>query len=272
MSHNDYFKANQALWDQRTQVHKDSDFYDVPGFLAGKESLTAIELSGVGDVTGKTLLHLQCHFGLDTLSWARHGAVVTGIDFSEAAIAEAQRLATLTALEADFICCNVYDTTAHLQEKQFDIIFTSYGVVGWLPDLDQWAAVIRRHLKPGGLFFIAEFHPVVWMFDDNFTRIQYAYHNAEVIETDSKGTYTDKNAAISAKEYGWNHSLSEVVTALLRQGLQITAFDEYAYSPYPCFNNLVPAGPGKWHIQGLEDKIPMVYAISAANLCLPAYT
>src|SRR5688500_10169118 len=123
----DLFKANQELWNKRTKVHKDADFYDVPGFMQGKEVLTPIELSELGDVKGKTLLHLQCHFGLDTLSWARHGAIVTGIDFSQEAIAEAKRIAIAMKLDADFICCNIYDASDLLNDQEFDIVFTSYG-------------------------------------------------------------------------------------------------------------------------------------------------
>lgn len=261
--YSEFFKANQHIWEQRTRIHKDSEFYDVPGFMTGKEVLTPIELNEVGDVTGKSLLHLQCHFGLDTLSWARRGAIVTGIDFSQEAITEANRIAQAVKLPADFLCGNVYNATNLLGEKKFDIIFTSYGVVGWLPDLDKWAAVIRKHLKAGGLFYIAEFHPVVWMFDDEFSRIEYPYHNKEVIETESQSTYTDGPSNITGKEYGWNHSLSEVINALLYNGLQIQQFNEHSFSPYPCFKNMISGGKGKWYIKGLEEKIPMVYSIIA---------
>lgn len=257
----DLFKANQELWNKRTLVHKDSDFYDVAGFMQGKEMLTPIELEELGDVKGRSLLHLQCHFGLDTLAWSRHGAIVTGIDFSQEAIAEAKRIAGSSKLDAEFICCNIYDATDFLGDRQFDIIFTSYGTIGWLPDLDKWASIIRRHLKKGGLFYIADFHPVVWMFDDDFSGIKYSYNNTEVITTESQGTYADKNADINSKEYGWNHSLSEIINSLIKNGLQIQQLNEHMYSPYPCFNNIVPAGDGQWHIKGLENKIPMVYSI-----------
>lgn len=264
MNHEQYFESNRAVWNQRTPVHKTSDFYDLEGFKKGGSVLTPIETEEVGDVAGKTMLHLQCHFGMDSLSFARKGAKVTGVDFSEAAIEEAKKLNDELAFDAQFICCNVYDLEQHLDEK-FDIVFTSYGVVGWLPDLDKWAELIARYLKPGGLFYIAEFHPVVWMFDDDFTRIQYYYDNREVIVTEMQGTYTDRNADIKGKEYSWNHSLSEVLNALINAGLSINCFNEHYYSPYACFRNTTEYEPGKWHFNGMEGKIPCVYTIRATR-------
>ena len=263
-SFDQYFSANKELWNKRTIIHKDSSFYDVPGFKAGANVLTPIELKELGDVKGKSMLHLQCHFGMDSLSWARFGASVTGVDLSDEAISEAKKLNDELGLNAKFICCNVYDLGENLEEK-FDIVFTSYGVIGWLPDLDKWAAIIAKHLKPGGIFYMAEFHPVVWMFDEDFTHIKYYYDNREIIETDSVGTYTDRDADIKAKEYSWNHSISEVLNALIRHGLRIELFNEHMYSPYPCFNNIVQGDDGNWRIKGMEGKVPMVYSLKAVK-------
>jgi SAM-dependent methyltransferase len=277
-NYDQYFEANKVLWNQRTAVHKDSSFYDVAGFKAGVNTLTPIELNEVGDVKGKSLLHLQCHFGLDTMSWSRLGAKCTGIDLSDDAIKLAKELNEELKLDAKFICCNVYDL--HPQNKEsskvsppsgggdlewaaFDIVFTSYGTIGWLPDLDKWAEIISFYLKPGGIFYIAEFHPVIWMFDDEFTHIKYYYDNREVIVTENYGTYTNRKAHITGKEYGWNHSISEVVNALIKQGLQIQQLNEFMYSPYPNFSNTVPGEDGQWHIKGMEGKIPMVYSVKA---------
>jgi SAM-dependent methyltransferase len=262
--HDNYFEANRDLWNQRTAVHKDSSFYDLAGFKAGKNVLTPIELKELGDVQGKKMLHLQCHFGMDSLNWSRLGAAVTGIDLSDTAIREARQLNDELGMNATFICCNVYDLKDHLDE-QFDIVFTSYGVIGWLPDLDRWAALIAHYLKPGGTFYMAEFHPVVWMFDDEFTRIKYFYENREVIITENEGTYTDRNAAIRGKEYSWNHSISEVLNALINTGLKIELFNEFMFSPYPCFRNMVEAEKDRWQIRGMEGKIPMVYSVRAVK-------
>ena len=259
----------------RTAIHKDSSFYDVDGFRRGKNVLTAIELKELGDVQGKKMLHLQCHFGLDSLCWSRLGAEVTGVDFSEAAIDEANKLRDELNMSARFTCCNIYDLHPdHIKAFKilpfgedlagaFDIVFTSYGVIGWLPDLDQWAEIISHYLKPGGIFYMAEFHPVIWMFDDEFEKIIYPYEKREVIETEIQGTYTDRNADIKAKEYGWNHSISEVLNALITHGMEIEFFNEYMYSPYPCFKNVVQNNEGNWWIRGLEDKIPMIYSVKA---------
>ena len=269
-NHDQYFEANKDIWNQRTGIHKDSTFYDVAGFKNGAISLTSIELNEVGDVKGKKLLHLQCHFGLDTMSWSRLGAKCTGIDLSNEAIKLAKEINDEIRLNAEFICCNLYDL--HPQylnppmkgcEEAFDIVFTSYGTVGWLPDLTKWAEVIAYYLKPGGLFYIADFHPVIWMFDDDFTRIQYYYDNRELIVTENYGTYTDRKADIKGKEYSWNHSISEILNALIKEGLEIQQFNEFNYSPYANFANSVEVDQGKWQIKGMEGKLPVVYSIKA---------
>lgn len=257
-----YLAANKALWNKRTAVHVTSSFYDVPAFLEGRSSLNSIELALLGDVRGKRILHLQCHFGQDTLSLARMGADVTGIDISDAAIAQANTLTAQLGLQdkARFICCDVYSLPAQLQDS-FDIVFTSYGTIGWLPDLDKWAGVVQHFLKPGGAFIMAEFHPVVWMFDDQFTRVQYDYFNTETIVENNNDTYTDAedNADIKGVAYSWNHPLSEVFESLLTKGLQLKVFQEFDYSPYNCFQNTTGEN-GHFQIKGMEGKLPMVYA------------
>lgn len=257
-----YIEANKELWNQRTDAHFKSDFYDVPAFIEGKNSLNPIELELLGDVKGKSILHLQCHFGQDTLTLARMGANVTGIDLSDNAIEKANELAAELNLNATFICSNIYDLKENLQGK-FDIVFTSYGTIGWLPDLKNWAEIISCFLKPGGEFIMADFHPVLWMFDDNFKYIQYSYFNKEIIIEEEEGTYADRSADIKMKSYSWNHSSSEVINSLIDAGLMLNSFDEYDYSPYNCFNNLAEKAAGQYQIKGLEGKIPMVFAIKS---------
>ncbi len=272
-----YFEANRSLWNQRTAVHKDSVFYDLAGFKAGANVLTPIELNEIGDVKGKSLLHLQCHFGMDTMSFSRMGARCVGVDLSDEAIKLAREINDELKLDAKFICCNVYDLLLDNRHSAkvlpvgedlggagaFDIVFTSYGTVGWLPDLDPWAKVIAERLKPGGFFYMAEFHPVVWMFDDDFTHIKYYYDNKEIIVMEDQPTYTGDKNEITGKEYSWNHSISEVLNALINAGLKIEFFNEYTFSPYANFKNSVETEPGKWHIKGMEGKIPMVYSLRA---------
>jgi len=257
-----YIAINKKAWNDKTEVHFNSEFYENEAFLEGKNSLNSIELDLLGDLKGKTVLHLQCHFGQDTISLARLGAKVTGVDFSEKAIERAQQIAQETKSDATFICCDIYDLPKHLNEE-FDLVFTSYGTIGWLPDLDKWANIISQYLKPNGTFVFVEFHPVVWMFDDNFEKVQYNYFNSEaIIETES-GTYADKTAEITHELVTWNHSLSEVIQCLINKGLEIKSFDEYDYSPYNCFNHTVEVEPNKFRIVHLENKIPLLYSLVA---------
>jgi len=263
---NTYFEANRELWNKRTPIHKDSTFYDLEGFKKGRNVLTEIEMAELaGEVKGKSLLHLQCHFGLDTLCFARLGAKVTGIDLSDEAITTAQSVAKETNIKAHFVRCNVYDTRQHIKAI-FDIVFTSYGTIGWLPDLDAWAKVIADSTKQGGTFYMADFHPVVWMMNDNFTHLKYSYFNDGVIEDENEGTYTDKNAAIKAKEYGWNHSISDILNALINNGFEIQFFNEHDFAPYNCFANTVKVGENRWQIKGLEGVLPMVYSLKAIKI------
>ena len=242
----DYFKVNQSLWDQKTPVHAESDFYDLKGFKAGGESLNSPELEALMPVSGKSLLHLQCHFGQDTLSWARKGATVTGIDFSSAAINLAKSLSTELNLPANFIQTNIYDIRNHLNE-QFDIIFTSYGVLGWLPNMEQWAQIVYDYLKPGGTFYIVEFHPVLYMFDFKSQNLEYHYFDVDGVQEETViGTYAETGAPLQHKEYFWQHSLSEILQPLLNTGLKMLEFQEYDYSPYNCFENMREREPGKY--------------------------
>lgn len=259
-----YIEINRQSWNKKTGIHLKSDFYDLDGFLEGKSSLNTIELNLLGDIRGKSILHLQCHFGQDTISLSRLGAKVTGVDFSDTAIENAGKIAAETNSDTSFICCDIYDLPQHLEE-QFDIVFTSYGTIGWLPDLGKWATIITRFLKPGGKFVFVEFHPVVWMFDDHFEKIGYNYFNTGAIIETGNGTYADRQADLSQEYVMWNHSLSEVLNHLIKNGLEIQTFDEFDYSPYNCFNRTVEIAPGKYRIGHLDNKIPMVYAVSATK-------
>ncbi len=255
-----YLKTNSKLWDARVGIHVNSKFYDLEGFRKGQVSFTPLEKKLLGKVKGKTILHLQCHFGMDTISLSRLGAVATGVDFSEKAIATAIELAAACGEETKFILSDVYDLPTKLK-KRFDIVFTSFGVIGWLPDLDKWAKVIRHFLKPGGRLVFAEFHPVVWMFDNHFKKIEYSYFNRETIKELEKGTYADKQAPLHLESITWNHSLGEVMQSLLDNKMEIVDFREYDYSPYNCFNDTIEVAPQKFCIKRLQNKIPMVYSI-----------
>lgn len=260
----DYINVNKETWNNKTAVHIASDFYNNEAFLKGKSSLNSIEMDLLGDVSDKKILHLQCHFGQDTLSLARLGAKVTGIDFSDQALAKATEFSEQLGLNARFICCDVYDTKNHLDEK-FDSVFTSYGTIGWLPDMDKWASIVSHFLKPGGIFVFVEFHPFIWMYDNDFKEVQYNYFKSDPIIEEETGTYADKNASLNQKTITWNHSISEVVNALVQSGLDIDSLNEYDYSPYNCLNGMEEFESGKFRIQTFGNKIPMVYSIRASK-------
>jgi len=257
------FNSNRDGWNQRTPHHVKSEFYDVRGFVAGATSLRFIEIEELGNIAGKSLLHLMCHFGQDTLSLARMGARTTGIDFSDQAIASAKSLAREIGSDSEFHCCNLYDTRKHVRGR-FDIVYTSYGVIGWLPDLTGWGRIIAESLKPGGMFYIAEFHPFVWMMDEKFERFAYSYFHSETpLEFDLKGTYTDRSADISHKDFNWIHTLGDVVNALIANGLEIEFLHEFPFTVYDCFPNLEKVGDHKWVFKNLKDTIPYIFSIRA---------
>ena len=259
-----YIALNKNAWNNKTEVHIASDFYDMKGFLEGKSTLNSIELELLGAISNKKILHLQCHFGQDTMTFARMGAQATGIDFSEKAIEKATEFSKQLNLDTTFICCNIYEAPKYLKD-QFDIVFTSYGTIGWLPDLDKWAKVVSQFLKPGGQFIMADFHPVVWMYDNDFKEVFYSYFNIEPIVEDESGTYADRYSEIEAKTITWNHPISETLNALITNGIELNSFNEYDYSPYNCFNNTEEFEPNKFRIKTFENKIPLVYSIKGTK-------
>lgn len=259
-----YFSTNRDTWNTKVKVHAESDMYDLENFKKGKSSLMPYELVALGDVNGKSLLHLQCHFGQDTLSWSRMGAKCTGVDLSDEGIRLAKKLNKELNLDAQFICCNVLDTSKHVDDK-FDIVFTSYGVIGWLPDLKPWGQMIAERLKKGGVFFIAEFHPIVWMFDNlqDPPILKYGYMQNDVIYEEYEGTYANENSKMISKEYAWNHGLGEVVTALTEAGLHIEYLNEYDESPYDVLPNLVKTDSGMFTT---KDKLyPLIFTLKATK-------
>ncbi|TGE25024.1 class I SAM-dependent methyltransferase [Hymenobacter aquaticus] len=261
----EYLALNRALWNARTGPHLASDFYAVEAFKAGNTSLNGIELALLGDVAGQRILHLQCHFGQDSLSLARLGAQVTGVDLSDVAIAAARGLSAELGVPAEFICCDVHALPEHLPQAQFDLVYMTYGVLNWWPDLGRWAALVHRYLRPGGRLLLVEFHPVVWMFDNDFTRLQYSYFNSGPIQETEVGTYADQQADLVHQSVTWNHSLSEVIGSLLTQGLHLAHFAEYDYSPYNCFAHTVAQPDGTFRIGPLGTQAPLVYSVVAVR-------
>jgi SAM-dependent methyltransferase len=262
-----YLDQNRALWDAWTDLHEQSEFYDVEGFLAGKSRLKPIELAEMPAVKNKSLLHLQCHFGLDTLSWARAGAQVTGVDFSDKSIRLARSLAERARLDARFVQSNIYDLPSALDD-QFDIVFTSYGVLAWLPDLSRWARIIDRYLKPGGTFYLVELHPFGLMFESegdirDWKVVEPYFHAREPVRYVSEGSYAAPSADVHMPEYEWMHPISDVLNALLQVGLQIEFVHEFPYVTYRQFPFLERHGEWEWRPPKGMGQPPLLFSIRA---------
>ena len=267
----EYLESNRSLWNGWTRLHAHSPFYDLEGFKAGRSSLKPIELEEVGDVRGKSLLHLQCHFGQDTLSWARLGAArVTGVDFSEPAIAFARELATETGLaeRSRFVVSDIYDLPGPLAGETFDVVYTGRGALGWLPDLEPWARAVGSFVAPGGIFYIHEGHPVMWALADDQPSeglaLGYDYWGGETLTFPVEGSYADPTADVDAEvEHGWNHSLGEIVTALADNGLRIELLHEQRELEWPA-PFLVDRGDGV-HVWPLATpgSLPLMYSLRA---------
>jgi ubiquinone/menaquinone biosynthesis C-methylase UbiE len=262
----EYTDVNRHNWNVWTGFHTASEFYDVAGFKAGKLSLNPLEREELGDVNGKTLLHLQCHFGLDTLSWARLGARVTGVDFAEDAISAAQTLARETVLDARFICSNIYRLPEALDE-QFDIVFTSYGVLFWLQDLQRWAEIVARSLKPGGTFYIVEMHPFANVFNNDITELQakYSYTHQQTPHVEEfTGTYAGASD-YRATEYTWSFGLGETLTALLQAGLRLEWVHEFPFAYYQQHPALTQHDDGTRRWADPANTIPLLFSVRAAK-------
>jgi SAM-dependent methyltransferase len=266
----EHFDANKRHWDELVPIHMRSEYYDVAGFRDGKTHLNRLELEELGDVRGKSLLHLQCHFGLDTLSWAHEGAVVTGVDFSEPAIQQARALAADTGIEARFIASNIYDLP-HALDERFDIVFTSYGVLSWLPDVNRWAEIVAHFLKPGGTFYMVEFHPVSGIFDSSaevdLQVIGPYFTPAEPLVFEDDGSYADRDAKLlNRRTNSWPHPISDVVTSLIEAGLRIEFLHEFPFTIEQWFPFMEAAAEGHWRLTKNDGCVPLLYSIKATKV------
>lgn len=241
---NEYHEVNRLQWNKRTDAHYQHPDYRVKEFLAGGSTLHPLEFSEVGDVNGKNLLHLQCHFGLDTLSWARLGGTVTGIDISDRSIERAKELAVQSGFPSRFIRCDLFDLPDLLNE-QFDIVFASYGAIYWMSDIDRWARIVARYVKKGGFFYMAEFHPVLGMLDGDKKIIEPYFHQAEPERYTGEKDYCDPNLIIE-EEYGWRWTLGDVVTALIKAGLTLEFL--------------------QWYYPDLKKDVPMTFSVKARKI------
>ncbi len=272
----EHLEANRRNWDERVDVHVASDFYDVEGFLAGKCPLRAPDLAGVGDVSGKRLVHLQCHFGLDTLAWARRGARVTGVDFSSRAIEEARKLAARAGLaeRARFVECDVHAAVEALAPEQFDVVFVNVGAIGWLPSIARWADVVTGLLAPGGRFYIREGHPMLFALDerrtDGLLEVRYPYfEHAEPLSFDDATTYAagdgSRPVLRATRYYAWSHGLGEVVMSLLDRGLVLERLDEHRECDWKALPDMVRGSDDMWRLREGADRLPFTYSIVATK-------
>jgi len=262
-------EENRKHWDEVAEKHPKTNHYNIDSFLQGKSTLLPLEQEEVGAVSGKDILHLQCHFGLDTLSWAREGAQVTGVDFSSNAIQKARELAVQSGLDnkSEFIESDIYDLPK-IHESQYDVVYTSYGVLGWLPDLSEWANVIYHHLRPGGSFYIAELHPFAMMlpadFDGQETNFYAPYFTPdEPLSYQATGTYADEDLDLEHESRNhWTHGLGEIITALVDTNLQLDFVNEHTFTPFKQFEQMEQDENGCWRFCN-HIEIPLTVSIKA---------
>jgi SAM-dependent methyltransferase len=263
-------ELNRAMWNTKTPLHLASRGYDVAGFKAGRMSLRPHEIADLGDVTGKELIHLQCHFGLDTLSWARLGATVTGVDFSQAAVQAATELARSIGIDARFVTSDVYDAPAAVGHGRYDIVYTGVGALCWLPDMDRWAGVVRDLLRPGGQLYLFEFHPVKWMLEagaPSEIEIRDGYFTPPEGFTTAGGvSYADTSIAPDATPtVQWNHPIGEVVTALCGAGLRIESLRELDRDVIHQWEMMERTEDGMYRMPPDRPSLPLMYVLRARS-------
>lgn len=261
----DWRELNRRWWNERAPLHVTSAFYNVAGFRQGGLSLQEFEPAEMGDVRGKDLLHLQCHFGMDTMSWARLGARATGLDFSEPAVQAATALATELGLDASFVLSDLYDAQAALAGRTFDVVYTGVGAVCWLPDLTTWAQMIHDFLRPGGTFYIVETHPMSDVLGDEDLMARFPYFHTEGQVDDSPGTYAmpEGPAFTHNRTHWWIHSLSEVFNVLVGAGLTIELFNEHRHTAFARWPFMTRDDKGRYWLPDDMPALPLLYSLRA---------
>lgn len=262
-------ETNLENWNERTGIHAKSQLYDLAGYRSDPKKISGVvqfDLPDLGDISGKSLLHLQCHIGTDTLSLARLGADVTGVDFSEDAIATARQLSADSGTQGRFEVAELYDTPGVIDEK-FDVVYTGVGALTWLPDIVGWGRVVSSMLKPGGTFFIRDFHPMLWTIDDEHDGdeliVKYPYFETPAKRFDNENTYSDGDKLSNSVNYEWNHGLGEIVMALLDNGLKLELLREHQVAESRNLPSMVQTEDGRWKLPNDEDRLPMMYTIRA---------
>ncbi|PJE50576.1 SAM-dependent methyltransferase [candidate division WWE3 bacterium CG10_big_fil_rev_8_21_14_0_10_39_14] len=263
---NNHIKTNRDHWNKLTEIHKGSDFYNVDTFKKGENTIPKLEIDEIGSVKGKSLLHLQCHFGMDTLSWARLGAITTGADLSDSSIAYAKELSRDLNIPASFICSDIYNLPKVLSEK-FDVIYTSGGVLCWLSDLPKWGQLISNYLKQGGMFYIREEHPFANMYSHEFQlKTDYYFDTGEPEHVIPKGSYANRKAIVTTTSYQWHHTIEEIIDSLIFSGLKIDFFHEFPFIGYARFGELMEQDKDGWfRFKDRKVKIPLTFSLKATK-------
>ena len=270
-----YEVFNRANWDERVPAHVASVDYQVEQFVADRKHLSAVvtfDLPRLGDIAGLRGVHLQCHIGTDTISLARLGASMTGVDFSRPAIEAATDLARRTGDDAAFVESDVYSAAEALGREAFDFVFTGIGALCWLPSIGQWAGVVASLLRPGGRLFIREGHPMLWALqdgrDDDLLVVKYPYFETEEpVVIDEGGTYVETDVVFTNNvTHEWNHGLGEIVTALLDAGMTITALTEHDSVPWLALPGLMEqVDGGEWRLTDRPQRLPHSYTLQAVK-------
>lgn len=267
-------EANRRFWNERVPTHVGSAFYDADGFRGGASTLMPLEVREVGCVRGKRLLHLCCQFGLDTLSWARLGAEVTGVDLSDAAIEAARALSAETGVPGRFVRSDVLALDGVLDER-FDVVAATYGVVWYMPDLARFAEVVAGRLERGGVFYLADVHPAALAFardrSDTELRVAHPYSMhaqgpAPMIEEVDDQTFTGDDRTFAAnRAYMWNHGLGEVVSALCAAGLRLEFLREHPLGCYRIFPFMHRDEDGWYRLEQGGESVPLLYSLRAVR-------
>ena len=272
----DYRGVNRQMWDERAPAHASSPGYSVERFADDPAFLSYVvqfDRPRLGDLTGLRGVHLQCHIGTDTVSLARLGARMTGLDFSPVALVEARRVAEVAGADVDFVEADTYDAVAALGEGGFDLVFTGIGALCWLPDIRRWAEVVDRLLRPGGRLFLREGHPMMWAIDDTRTdgslTIGFPYfEEVEPVAFTEPGTYVETDVEFEHNtSYSWNHGLGEIVTALLERGLVLTELVEHDSVPWEALPGLMQRDEQteEYRLRQHREQLPLTYTLQAVK-------
>ncbi|MCP2287650.1 class I SAM-dependent methyltransferase [Nocardia amikacinitolerans] len=268
----DYRVLNRANWDERAAMHVAAPEYRVSRFLTEPDFLSDVvrfDLPLLGDVRGLRGVHLQCHIGTDTISLARLGANMTGLDFSAASLAQARKLAEQAGAEVDFVEADVYEAVSALGAERFDLVFTGIGALCWLPSVERWAKTVAGLLRPAGRLFLREGHPMLWAIDETVTdrsTLGYPYfETSEPMVFAEDTTYVETDGRLEqTTTHEWNHGLGEVVSALLANGMTITGLTEHRSVPWNALPGRMTCDEhGEWRMIEHPERLPLSYTLRA---------